>query len=114
MLVKKDTVLKGEYQYEDEYNSFMVDKRILTIGLYASEDENPKYITEPGCFLLGRLSIKLPEGHVASYICNKICLYGQTKDEKKIKLAIKFGTTNLEVTATAVKTSVTASFVLSK
>ena len=103
MLVKKDTVLKsGEYQYEDEYNPFMVNKSILTFDLYASENENPKYITEPGCFHLGKLSITLPEG--------------QTKDEKKIKLAIKFGTTNLEATATAVKTgkSVTSLFELSE
>ena len=103
--MKKDTVLKsGEYQYEDEYEPFMVDKSIefLTFDLYASENENPKYITEPGCFHLGKLSITLPEG--------------QTKDEKKIKLAIKFGTTNLEATATAVKTgeSVTSSFELSE
>ena len=101
--MKKDTVLKsGEYQYENEYTPFMVDKSILTFDLYASENETPKYTTEPGCFPLGKLSFTLPEG--------------QTKDEKKIKLAIKFGTTNLEATATAVKTgkSVTSSFELSE
>ena len=91
----------GEYQLEKEYTPFMGDKSILTFDMYASENENPKYITEPGCFHLGKLSIQLPEG--------------KTKDEKKIKLAIKFGTTNLEATATAVKTgkSVTSSFELS-
>lgn len=99
--VKKDTVVKcGEYQVEKEYTPFMGDKSILTFDMYASESDNPKYITETGCFPLGKLSIQLPEG--------------PTKDDKKIKLALKFGTTNLEATATAVKTgkSVTSAFEL--
>ena len=97
--MKKDTVVKcGEYQIEKEYTPFMGDKAVLTFDMYASESENPKYITESDCFHLGKLSITLPEG--------------QTKDDKKIKLALKFGTTNLEATATAVKTgkSVTSAF----
>ena len=91
--VKKDTVVKcGEYQLEKDYTPFLGNKSILTFDMYASENENPKYITDPGCYHLGRLSIPVPEG--------------KTKDEKKIKLAIKFGTTNLEATATAVKTGI--------
>ena len=78
----------------------MGDKAILTFDMYASEKENPKYITEPGCVHLGKLSITLPEG--------------KTKDERKVKLKLKFGTTSLEATATAVKTgaSVTSEFEL--
>lgn len=99
--VKKDTVVKyGEYQSEHEYTPFMGDKSILTFDMYASEKENPKYITEPGCIHLGKLSINLPDG--------------KTKDERKVKLKLKFGTTSLEATATAVKTgaSVTSEFQL--
>ena len=99
--VKKDTVVKyGEYQSEHEYTPFMGDKAILTFDMYASEKETPKYITEPGCVHLGKLSITLPDG--------------KTKDERKVKLKLKFGTTSLEATATAVKTgaSVTSEFEL--
>ena len=97
--VKKDTVVKfGDYQCKKEYTPFMGDKAVLTFDMYASESEDPKYITEPGCMHLGKLSITLPEG--------------TTKDEKKICLALKFGATSLQATATAVKTgkSVTSSF----
>ena len=100
--VKKNTVVKcGEYQVEKVYFPFHGDKEHLVFQLYASEIDNPKYINDSGCFHLGQISIVLPEG--------------ATKDEKNIKLKLKFGTTNLEATATAVKTgkSVTASFELS-
>ena len=100
--VKKDTVVKcGEYQVEKPYFPKEVEDKNIEFKLYASDHKNPKYVDESGCFHLGKILIVLPEG--------------KTNEDKKVKLKLKFGTTTLEATATAVKSgkSVTASFELS-
>ena len=100
--VKKNTVVRcGEYQVKKCYVSQKAGGIVNAFELYASENENPKYVDESGCFHLGQVSIVPPEG--------------KTNEEKTVELRLKFGTTTLEATATAVKTgkSVTSCFELS-
>ena len=55
--------------YTSTFTPMELDQTSLTVGIYATDTKDPKYITEPGCIKIGKLSIgivPLPAGTTAA------------------------------------------------
>ena len=54
-----ESVEYGKAQVTESYTVTKKNQSIMRFAVYASEDHNPTFVTEPGCTLLGSLDIQL-------------------------------------------------------
>ncbi|KAK3596864.1 hypothetical protein CHS0354_039859 [Potamilus streckersoni] len=80
-------VLSGVFQNEKIYYPLTDNDTILPIVLYSSASKSPKYIDEKGCCCVGKYLV----------FCNR-CL-GDRKEDKRLKVRLKFGGTDVDVEA---------------
>lgn len=74
-----EIVTVGEYQKEKKYN-FHSKADATTMELYSSNEKNPKYVSDEGCYRIGNI---VPNGH--SFLQNESVLvkmrFGETEIE---------------------------------
>ncbi|XP_069131229.1 heat shock 70 kDa protein 12B-like [Argopecten irradians] len=56
-----DTVKIGESQVIRTYVPIEPDQTGMEINVYRSKDRDPKYVTDPGCVMMGKLIIPMPD-----------------------------------------------------
>ncbi|XP_062574079.1 heat shock 70 kDa protein 12A-like [Saccostrea cucullata] len=87
------TVVVGEYQTEDILTKFS-DSEDLSIAIYLSPNEDPKYVTDQGCSKIGVLNLKVKDGrHLGN---------------SKIKIEMSFSGTEIQAKATCMATGAVA------
>nr|XP_019922341.2 heat shock 70 kDa protein 12A-like [Crassostrea gigas] len=68
---------------EKEVFASSKEMKLMVLKFYLSEIKNPKYVTDPGCKCIGKLSVEMPD------------LSGGT--ERSVMVSIKFGETEITV-----------------
>ncbi|KAK3099377.1 hypothetical protein FSP39_003542 [Pinctada imbricata] len=79
-----------EFQSEESYSVVTADQTAMTLKVYTSPEENPKFVTDEGCELLGRIEVDMSD------------LTGGK--DRKVICKMSFAGTELEVEAEEVNT----------
>ncbi|XP_062567612.1 heat shock 70 kDa protein 12B-like [Saccostrea cucullata] len=89
----------GKCQSSECYETFKGSGGVI-VPVYASTVENPQYVTDDGCCLIGKIKFAL----------NKDCTFGETINNLKVNFS--FGGTEIEVKLECMKTGKTKSLYL--
>ena len=90
LFVTKGQKLNPAAPYTHTYSPMRLGQTSVTIVIYATDAENPKYATDPGCVRIGTLSIdivSLPAGATAA------------DDNHKVTVKMDFSATEIFITA---------------
>ena len=90
-VTKGDTLNFDEAQSEESYQPTTADQTAMTIKIYTSTEDDPRYVTDNSCTLLGRMEVDMSDtrgGKNRNVICK-----------------MRFGGTELEVEAVETKTN---------
>ncbi|KAL3859668.1 hypothetical protein ACJMK2_009876 [Sinanodonta woodiana] len=82
--ITMDTEVKRGHQVTQLYGTAVEFQRDLKLAVYTSREKTPKFITDPGCQLLGDLDIIIPN---------------PTKEERTLIATFIFGDTEMKVVA---------------
>jgi len=76
----------GEWTEYKEYYPVDENQKKATVYVFASKDKNPIHTTDMGCFCIGQFDVDFPKSVVAG-----------KKLRRAVKIALRFGGTELEV-----------------
>lgn len=58
---KGQELVVGEAQCNQRYTPLEADQMSLIFDIYTSPDEDPKFVTDPGCINVGQLEVEVPD-----------------------------------------------------
>ena len=82
-----------EVQSERCYNPVEADQKEIVFQFYTSDQQDPMYVTDPGCTHIGKMAVKIPDTSGGL--------------DRPVKVQLIFGGTEIKVNAIEVKTNKT-------
>ncbi|KAK3589819.1 hypothetical protein CHS0354_015826 [Potamilus streckersoni] len=85
IILSADSEVKNGFCVEKSYATVNHFQKAMNLDVYYTKEKNPRFTTDPGCILLGEMSIEIPN---------------PSKDQHEVDVIFHFGMTELKLSAT--------------